>query len=177
MPASWRVEIHKSLAGEQWANDWLVNDVAMSDAVDVATQLVAFEQHVHMSIVNFDYVMVTSRAVGDRVFRHIPLNFPGLLDLAEYLPLYCTARFDMATEDSDSCRKYFRTPLAEGWQSNGIIAGGIITTLSAAAATYLESPGVYEHIRSPRGNIVTGGSWSNKVQMRQLHRHKRKKVV
>ena len=73
-----RIEVRKSKGGHQWSNDYLVECPTMADAVTMAVGAVNFEKSFHQAAVNFDYYRVSTVAVGDRTFRHVPLNVPGL---------------------------------------------------------------------------------------------------
>ena len=171
----WRVEVVKSRALEQWSNDYLLNDTTIDDAEDTANLILAFEMHIHDDLTHFDYFRVSSYIPDDRVFRHVPINQIGLLTNSESLPLFNTVRMDMATSNSDPARKYYRCPISESNQSNGILQGAYLTILSAAISTYLTTPGVLTHIVTSKGHQVINATIYNQVQMRQLHRRKRKK--
>lgn len=177
MPTNFRIQIAKTLPEYHWSNEYLCTEETVEDAQDVANELLTFERHIHMAAVQFAYIRVSTTLVGDRFFRHLAVNLPGLGFTVEYLPLYCTARMDMPTADSDPCRKYYRLPVAESDQQNGIMAAARVTDLNNLIATYLVTPGVLAHIFTPRGNPVISASFSNIVQMRQQHRHKKKKVI
>jgi hypothetical protein len=125
----------------------------------------------------FDYIRISTYVRFDRIFRHLPVNQPGIDTEADHLPLWNTARLDMGTVDSDPCRKYFRLPIVEAAQTNGFINGAVLTGLASAVSNYLITPGVLPHIVSAKGHTVQTAQFHNQVQMRQLHRHKRKKIV
>lgn len=172
----WRIEINKSYGAESWANDYLTDDATILDAQDLSALLLTFEQQMHTTAVFFNYIRISSTAPADRYFRHIAINQPGIQAAGDSLPLYCTARLDMPTSTSDPCRKYYRLPIAEGWQTNGFIAGSVMTMWAASINTYLVTPSVLSHIVTNAGNKVISASFNPAVQMRQLHRHRRKKV-
>lgn len=173
----WRIEIHKSMGGEEWANDWLTDDDTIEDAQDLSALILTFEQHIHSTAVFFEYIRISTTLKFDRVFRHLAINQPGIDTSSDSLPLFNVYRLDMGTDDSDPCRKYFRAPVPEAAQTNGFVNGAVLTSLNGAVGTYLITPGVLPHIVSPKGHTVLTASFNARVQMRQLHRHKRKKVV
>lgn len=172
----WRIEIVKSQAAEQWANDYLTDAATIEDAQDLSALLLTFEQQLHTTGINFDYIRVSSYIAEDRVFRHLAINEPGVQASGDSLPLYCTARLDMGTFSSDPARKYFRLPIAEGWQTNGVFAGAVLTMWAATVATYLVATDALGQVVTNAGHNCLTASFNPRVQMRQLHRHKRKKV-
>lgn len=175
----YRIEIRKSRLGHQWSNDYLIETIEMGDAVTMAEGALAWERSFHMNVINFDYYRVSTTSPGDRIFRHVPLNIPGLAGAggSDYLPLFNTLRFDMATLDSDPCRKYFRLPLPEGLVTNEVIDPGTRASIDSAWASWYAAWPDGTRIVSTIGHIVINGSCSPIVQMRQLHRHKRKKII
>lgn len=174
-----RISIFKKLGAEVWSNDWLVNRVDMDAAASLGNSLVNFEQRLHGARVMFEYVLIATMSEGDRVFRHTPINLPGLQATAvgAMLPLFNTIRMDMATTDSDPCRKYFRMPIEEGNQEEGILNPATITSLNGFVTTYLNPIIALNAIVSGRGNLVTSATFARAIQMRQLHRRKRKKIL
>lgn len=173
----WRIEIVKELNNEQWSNDYLTDDATLDDAQDLSAILQTFERQIHMAVVRFTYIRVSSYVPGDRTFRHITTNLPGLRETSDYMPLFNTMRVDFGTADSDPGRKYYRTPVAEVWSVNGFFVGEINTLLTADIATYLVATNALEHLVTPKGNRITSASLYPRVQMRQLHRRRKKKVT
>jgi hypothetical protein len=176
-PPSYRIQIVKSLGAEQWSNDYLTDHDTLTLAENLATQLVTFEQKIHMAVVKFDYVRISTFLPGDRIFRHIPLNLTGLVNTVEYIPLYNTLRVDFQTASSDPARKYYRCPISEADQQNGAFISTYLSGIALTMFTYLDDPGLYGDIVTTAGNKVITASHHGDVQMRQLHRHKRKKVA
>lgn len=174
-----RVEIVKSWQGETWANDYMVECPTFADAVTMAELSVDFERSIHETFVHFDYFIVSTVQVGDRVFRHVPLNQNGLSNngTSNFLPLYCTMRLDMQTADSDPCRKYYRCPIPEVNQDNGVLSTAIRAADDTSFTNYFSLWPEGSKIVSGKGHNVIDGSFFDKVQMRQLHRHRRPKLT
>lgn len=174
-----RLDIFKRLGAEEWANSWLLNAASMDAAQEVAEAIVSFEQHIHSTTVTLAYYRLSTTTVGDRTFRHVPLNLAGLSDLGgvDGLPLFNTLRVDLSTLDSDPCRKYFRIPLTESMQANGLLSPTTVSNFQATITTYLLNTVAIDNIVSNKGNVATGATVYPFVQMRQLKRKKRKKVV
>lgn len=174
-----RLEIRKSRLGHQWSNDYLIESPSMDDAQDMSELTLTFERSFHMNVVNFDYYRLSTMTPGDRIFRHVPLNVPGLAGAggSDYLPLFNTLRFDMSTLDSDPCRKYYRLPLPEGLVTNEVIDAGTRTTINSAFSTWFAAWPDGTNVVSNIGHLVINGSCSAIVQMRQLRRHRRPKII
>jgi hypothetical protein len=170
-----RLEIRKTWSGHNWSNDYQIEAPDMADAEGLTLAILAFERAIHLDVVTFVYWRVSTVAVGDRIFRHQVVNLPGLLSpsSSELLPLFNTARLDMATVDSDPCRKYYRIPLTEAQQANGVIVSGVQTSWNALFATCVAAWPSTARVVSGAGHNVIGGTIFPNVQMRQLHRHKR----
>lgn len=179
MPATHRLEIHKQLLSEEWTNAYLISGVDMDDAQDVADAILEFERRFHRDIVFFTYYLLSTLMVEDRIFRHIPINASGLLATGsnQYLPLYNTFRVDFGTLDSDPCRKYYRAPVLEAEQENGLLASGEQAAKNTIISTYFFGSVAGDNLYTPAGNVVTSGTCFGQVQMRQLHRKRKKKVV
>lgn len=177
--ASYRVEIHKSLQGETWANSYLIGAIDMDDAVATATAIVEFERRMHWDLIYFNYMLVSTILEDDRIFRHIAINLSGYTPSSPntWLPLYNTVRVDFSTTDSDPCRKYFRTPVMEPIQSNGLLEPANITAFNGIISTYFFGTVAGDNLWSPKGNLVVAGSVYPYVQMRQLHRRRRPVVA
>ena len=174
-----RVEIRKSWNGHSWGNDYLIHAADMDAGQAFAGQALAFERNMHETVVHFEGIRISTTLVGDRSFRHIPVNNFGLATngSTNLLPLWNVLRFDFQTADSDPCRKYYRLPIPEVNQDNGNIAGAVLTAYQTFFNTFFASLDASTTIVSTKGHVVVGGSPYALVQMRQLHRHKRKKVT
>lgn len=173
----WRIETVKQLGSETWSNDWLTDDATMEDAQDLAALIQTFERNIHMSVVQFTYIRVSSYIPGDRTFRNLQTNVPGLNDTLDYLPLFNTVRLSLSTSASDPGRKYFRCPIPEIQQANGVLVPSYITFLNTQVLNFLVGPAVLEHLVTPKGNRITSATIFPNVQMRQLHRRRKKKVT
>lgn len=174
---TWRLQIVKTRGTEQWSNDYLTDDVTIEDAQDLAQLLITFERNIHDVSVNFDYVRVSSYVPDDRVFRHLPINLTGIPSSSDALPLFNVVRMDMATAQSDPARKYYRCPVAEDNQVNGFLIGAYITFLNNARNAFLVTPGVLGHIVTTAGHTVESATFHAAVQMRQLHRRRRRRII
>lgn len=174
---NWRIEIVKQLDAEVWSNDYLTSLVTIDAAADIADELVEWEQQVHGNMVTILYAVVSSTIKGDRVFRHITYNVQGIPTIAEYLPLFATIRVDLQTTDSDPGRKYYRQPIPENGQANGYLTPSTIASFNSAIATTLQPIIDNSALVTPKGNQIVTATTFPKVQERQLHRRRKKKVT
>jgi hypothetical protein len=173
-----RIEIRKLYEGHSYSNDYNVECPSMDDAEAMAVALVEFEQTFHLNNVVFVYYRISSAAIGDRIFRHEPINAIGQRARSgtSQLPLFNTVRLDMRTEDSDPCRKYYRPPLEETDQEDGHLSPGYWTAIVSAWYAMNGTFPTGSKIVSGKGHNVVGVAGFPDVQMRQLHRHRKKKL-
>lgn len=176
---NYRLSIFKKLDAEEWSNDWMLYTGSFAEATAVAEALINFERNVHGSRVDFTYYLLSSTTVGDRLFKHVGINQAGLrgINTGLALPLFNTVRLDLSTNLSDPCRKYFRCPLEEGNQTDGQLESAFLTMMQTQLVDHFFNSVAMDNVVSGKGNVVTGGSWHPYVQMRQLHRRKKKKVT
>lgn len=174
-----RVEIRKHQGGHSWANDYLIESPTMDDVESAANALIQFERTLHYNNVMFDNARLSTMQIGDRNFRHIAINASGIADASglQFLPLFNTLRLDMTTNDSDPCRKYYRLPIPESQQDGGVLSSALISGIGPAFIAVIDGFPDGTSIVSNIGHIVINGGPFPEVQMRQLHRHKRKKII
>lgn len=171
----WRIETVKELNGEVWSNDYLTDDLTIDDAQDLAAVLQTFERSIHSALVQFTYIRVSSYTKFDRTFRHLTTNLAGLQEATDYLPLFNTVRLNLGTSESDPGRKYYRIPVPETQQVNGTLVGSYVAALNGLANTGLVATSAIDHLVTPKGNRITSVTTYPNVQMRQLHRRRKKK--
>ncbi len=174
-----KIEIFKRYQSETWDNSYLVVAGSMGAAETIAAALVAFERSFHLTPVIFDYVRTSTTIVGDRTFDHLVLNVNGLMDVAGgiLLPLFNTLRLDLRTDDSDPGRKYYRMCfVAENIESDLTLKPAFLTARQSLIDGLTDTPASLGVV-TPKGNDVINQKWADTVQMRQLHRRRKKKVT
>lgn len=181
MPApTHRIQIQKHIGAEVWDNDYLVSAADMSVAAGYAALLLDFERALHRPEVTFDFTLVSTVTVGDRVFVHTPVNLPGLnpnVGPDILLPLFNTLRLDLQTADSDPGRKYYRGVLLAGdLQSDFTLAPSRLANYQTIVAGNAGRPS-QTGVVTPKGNDIVGQTVADTIQGRQLHRKRRKKVT
>lgn len=179
MPANYRLEIHKHFIETKWCNTWLIGALDMDDGEAIANAIVNFERKIHKDVVTFDYFLLSTILVADRVFRHRAINLQGLAssDAEVWLPLFNTVRVDFNTMDSDPCRKYFRTPISESNQADGELTTAYQAVIQAEVNSTFFTTIAGDNLFSPAGNVVISGTVHKRIQERQLRRRRKKKVV
>ncbi len=157
---NYRISIVKKFGAEEWSNDYLVNAASLDAAATLASSLVEFEEAIHFDVVEFVYYRVSTTAVGDRTFRHVPINQTGTAESAgqSFLPLFNT----------------FRMPIGESQQNGGILETSFITGATSAINDLLVPVIAEGAIVTSKGNVVTGATPYRFVQERQLKRRKRR---
>lgn len=162
----------------EWTNVYHIEADDLASAVDAIGPVQDAEIAMHQSVVNISRVRVSTTLEGDSVFQVVPVGVAGAGSGTDFLPLFNTVRVDISTsEGGRPDRKFYRLPIDEGGQTSGQLTsavrtgiGGLVNDMISAMAT-----------SGFALLTTTGGEWvtavvSPAVQMRQLHR-KRKKVV
>lgn len=180
MAATHKIEIFKSAFGETWGNVWLCDAGSLEAAQAIGARLYDAEVSIHLPVVTFTTMRVSTLAPNDDSYLSIPLNNPGESEAnGEAMPLFVTERFDIVVAGGGRpSRKYYRGVLTELYTSATVIdpahLGAIQGLLQDAIddLTALGTPPV-----DPQGQpLTTVVGWPH-PQMRQLHRRRRAAVI
>lgn len=168
------VDIEKSLNTEFWTNRYLVDVETLLAAKNAADALYLAEQKFHYSVVNFTRHRV--RDIDPQVdsFITTPLGGSGALTLpgTGYLPLYNTVRVDFPAGNGRPSRKYYRCPVPEQEQVNGVlVTGTLVNALNLGLSDMLLVP-----LADPQATVIGLGIVQLPVQMRQLRRGSRRRT-
>lgn len=176
---NFRIQIDKSIGAQHWSNDYLVVATDLIQAEGFGVTLMAMERSIHGSVVNFNYIRTSTTLKGDRSFNHNPINLTGQIDYTgfEWLPLFNTVRVDLGTAGSDPARKYYRIPVLEVNQVNGQLTSAIQSSITAQVQNILPGGSTPVPVVTTKGNIVVNASTHPQVQMRQLYRRGKRKVI
>jgi hypothetical protein len=179
MAVSHKVQVFKHLGTTKWSNTYLLAAPDMDTAVAATTDaIIPGEKAFHRDIVTFDSARVSTYAEGDDEFVTIPINDTGDVATsgAQYLPLFNCTRVDISTSTGGRpSRKYYRIPVMEGDQQDGVFVSGyqsaingfvqdILDGISTAGCTWVD----------PDSQALDTPSCVGAVQMRQLHRRRRR---
>jgi hypothetical protein len=173
MAPNFRIEIFKRYGAETWDNSYLVSADTLDDATVIANALVNMERAITNQGVIFEYFRVATLSQGDRVFTHVPLGSGGTRSNgSSLLPLFNTLRVDLLTTSSDPGRKYYRGVLEEADINFDGIAGTSINEFQSAINAVI--PSATAGLQTPAGNDIESAAVNRLVQMRQLHRKRRR---
>jgi hypothetical protein len=169
----WQIVIEKNLGTEYWVNDYHVQANDFADAVAAGGDIVAIERNVHTTLVSFTkYRVRPAGSTAQGTVIAVGLN--GLAGATtDYLPLYCTARIDMAPASGRVGRKYLKLPISEAAQAGGQFNAGFIDFMGINYITPLLALGV---TCKPGGEVFSSMGVVPAVQMRQLRRGSRRRL-
>ena len=172
-----KIEMFKRLGSENWANVYHVEAATLLSATDAVPIIRNMEVGMHLDTVTIEYARVSTLAEGDGIYTTIPINSAGGRSSAGgTLPLFNTLRADFPPDGGGRpSRKYFRGALTEGDISFDTISGvrladaqtvldNLIDNLQTAGLPYVDVDGQTIQVASPY----------TRVQMRQLHRRRRR---
>lgn len=160
-----------------WSNRYIIQATLLPEAASVATEIVTAEQAFHNQSTQFTYARVSTILPNDGFYVTVPINDNGnRVDPADNLPLWNTLRVDVSVVGGGRpSRKFYRLPLGESDVNNYVVQPTIIslvdTTLTALVAS-LQGGGT--PLVDPDGQEWDAITVSNRVQMRQLHRKRRR---
>lgn len=166
----------------EWSNTYLIEADDLAAAVDAAAPLIGREQNVHADNVTILRQRISDTLPDTDVFTIVTAGVPGQAYVAadfQQLPLYNTVRVDIDVSGGGRpSRKYFRAPVGEQWNINGNLDTSVLTLFND------EVNGMIADVSASGGMLVDpdGQAWQTAhcqlaVQMRQLHRKRRKKTV
>jgi len=179
-----RVQVFKTITGSdrEWSNTYLCEAPDIDTVVAVLPDVLADEAQMHLDNVTVTRARVSDTVVGTDVFAIVTGNLIGSRGTAEtgdWLPLYNTIRVDIDVAGGGRpSRKYYRSPVLESENDGGFLAGAtqtffdtavgqIITTFETGSAPLVD----------PDGQTLVTPHTSNRIQMRQLHRKRKKPVA
>lgn len=178
-------QIYKRITGSdrEWCNTYRILADDLETASEAAsTSILAQEQAIHLSNVSFTRVRTSDVDPETDVFVVVPVSVNGTRAAAEvagYLPLFNTARVDIGvTGGGRPSRKYYRLPFNEGDQFDGQIVSTLRDDINdAVAAMIANAASVGGVLIDPDSQVWATPNCFPLVQMRQLHRKRRKAVV
>lgn len=169
-----RIQIFKEYGGENWSNDYLVATTSIDTAEDTAVAALAMERQLTFTEVNFTYYLISTLTVGDRIFRRVPVNQKGQRSYTSaQLALFNTLRVDLSVTDSDTGRKFYRGVLLENDVAGPNVEAAAVAAFQAIVDSFFPTASATQMV-TPAGNSITGAVVYPLVQMRQLHRKRRR---
>jgi hypothetical protein len=178
MAATDRIQMFMTLTGDRfWTNVFYVNALTLNDASIAASVLIGPALADQMDG-SFKVVKALTSHLADNSFMSVPLNIAGALSGSAYLPLFNTTKVLISVAGSGrNDYKFLRGGVTEARQINGQLESTVITAVESTWNTLIAdmtASGV--DMVDNQGNAWQIATCQQAVQMRQLHR-KRKKVV
>ena len=178
MAATDRVQVFMTLTGDRfWTNVFHVNAVDL-DAAAAWANIVLVPVIALPMDGSFKVVKTLVNHLADDTFVTTPMNIPGGASGSPYLPLFNTVKMLIAVAGHGrNDYKFLRGIISEANQTNGQLDAGLVSGMASAwddLITDSSASGV--DLVDDAGNLWLTSTCQQAVQMRQLHR-KRKKVV
>lgn len=179
----YRIQVKKGrvFSDRTWSNEYLVSGPSLEAARNAGLAIQGIERQIHAPVVEYRQVLVSTVVPLDNVYTSIPLNGNGerVVFDAEYLPMFNTFRADIEVAGGGRpSRKYFRGPVLESDQSDGALVPGVVALVDAAVNQMIEDVLVVEcQLVDPDAQEWIACHTFAQVQMRQLHRKRKKKTT
>jgi hypothetical protein len=178
MPVTDKIQVFMTLSGDRfWTNVFHVNATDIDAAAAFANIVLAPTLALPMDG-SFKVVKTLVSHLADDSFVTTPMSLPGGASGSAYLPLFNTVRILISVAGhgrNDS--KYLRGIISEINQTNGQLESATVSAMAALYDTLItdaSASGV--DLVDSQGNLWQTATCQQAIQMRQLHR-KRKKVV
>jgi len=174
-----RVQVHYKLGTTgKWSNVWHVNATGIAEAAAgfESIGVPALLPWIHVAAL-LDSLLVSDPASDD--FITVPVSESGTNgDIGELLPLFNSVKLIFPTPGfGRPDLKYMKGLLTEGMQANGTITAAVLTALDTAFTAFIAdmaAGGVA--LVSHEGDEYSDVTAQGPVQMRQMHRKRRKTV-
>lgn len=179
--AQFRVQSFKQLIGSdrEWSNTYLVESPDLDTVAAVLSDLANQESHIFLDNVQVTRIRASDTTPETDVFTIHTANITGDRGTAgdgTWLPLFNCFRVDCDVAGGGRpSRKFYRGPLLEADQQAGFLDPSVITEIDTQVAQIIVifSTGSCPWV-DPDGQEVIAVHTQPKVQMRQLHRKRRK---
>ncbi len=177
---NYRVEVHKSVSGYHWNNDYIIGVDSDSAAGTLGTAIANWERTLHQPQVLIEYARISTVAHDGRHFDHVAINANGTApnDRGEMLFLTSCLRVDFNSDWTTPGRKYYRGVLTEGVVNFDAVANngaGFAALIGNLMALFTVNSGSL--LIGKQFHTVMTAQVYGKVASRSLHRHRRKKLT
>ena len=174
-----QLDIEKQLGNEFWTNVYYLNaPTGLPEAVTNAQSVITVERNIHKTIVTFTRARVRTAVEGDELYTIIPLGLAGLATLSgDYIPLFNTVNAILAPGAGRPSRKYYRTPVGEGEQVNGVLASTVVTAINTQLARLLPGGDLEAGLNDVDGQQIISSAVVSAVGMHQLRRGSRRRAT
>ncbi len=176
--ALYKCQIFMTKTGDRfWTNVYHFNVTTIDAAAAFANVTIA-SGHASMLSEQFSVVKTLISDPASDEFITTPLNIPGTWDAVDTLPLYNTVKVNVSVEGHGrNDYKFYRGSVFESNQNDGVLTPTWVTAMSDIVQSFIDDGATAgcDMVDSQGNNWILAAA-QPAVQMRQLHR-KRKKVV
>lgn len=172
----YEVTIQKSLNFEFWTNVYHLRADNLAGALSQAYQIIEdIEKPLHLEYVAFDSMRVRPQGTSDQGTT-VPLNEVGEITGEAFLPLYNTLRVDFPVALGRPSRKFYRLPITETRQNNGLFQDSFLTFVQTTITGALDGSNGLQ-LCDVDGQAIIGAAPYKNVAMRQLRRGAKRRVI
>lgn len=174
--ALFRCQVFKRLTSSEheWSNVYHIRAATISAAAGQADAVAAAEESFHWNNVFFTRARVSLEGAPGS-FTIVTLNVAGIGgDALDQIPLFNVARASLNVLYGRPSFKFYRLPMREQDQTNGVITGGFPATIIAAMESLFANT-ADEGIVDESDNLFTSCTVDNLVHERQVHRRRRRR--
>jgi hypothetical protein len=177
MAATDKVTVFFTRTGDRfWTNVWHVNSLTMAAAVAWANTTLVPAMASQMGD-QFSIVRTVVDHLADDTFETTPLSVPGDVT-GDFLPLFNTVKVLFPITGGRPDYKFVRGWLQEASQTDGNVTDAAIAVIADIFDTLItDSNTAGVDLVDTAGSLYTISSVQRAVQMRQLHRRRKKVVV
>lgn len=171
-----KVDVEKFAGGEFWSNRYFVDAAVLSNAAQMALDIVATERTFHLASVLFTKFVASDLAEGTDQFISVPINLNGQRTLSnDALPLFCIVRTLLTAGVGRTPFKQYRGVLMEGDIAGGTVASGLLNDINTAFNNLITLGNVV--LCDQSGTPITSANSSPRVWSRQLRRGTRRRAT
>lgn len=170
------LDIEKRLGTEFWTNRYILEATDIAQAVALGLNITGAEQTFHGTPVTFTRYRVSNLGEGNEQYTIVPLNLQGVRAVSQLLPLFNTLRMDFPAPTGRPSRKFYRGVLDET-DINGSAVGTDFSSAANAISAQLKASSEFPGIIDPQGAILGDAVVYPFVQMRQLRRSRRRRLL
>lgn len=169
----WILDVEKRIGEEYWTNVYHINASTLTAARTIADDIITRERARHRNVVNYTYARLRPKLLSSGGGTKWATGGTGDINAAgvSYMPLFNCIRVDFLTATGRPSRKYYRTPVYDANQTNGLLTAATRTDWATWAAGLAAVAGFVD----PQGQTFVSAYVAPEVGMRQLRRGSKRK--
>lgn len=171
------VQSFKSFLTDKWTNRYFLEAADLNAAIVGADIIQNAEAQFHKDDVALFQIRVSDTNPATDIFSVAPTLDVGLGGPAvDWLPLFNTVRVDLRVQGfGRPSRKYYRLPINETEHTSTNISSTLATLVQESLVTMIAALSSNDTpLVDPDGQLLTSPTVRLPVQMRQLHRRRRR---